>query len=165
MTNKLKKLIYVGVVLIMCVGILCACNDDDFRNPRNGEPEAGMLYFDLEMIYNNGWICKGELRQIAHYINSVDNCLDEFSEENKNKILNAVVERDSQHMLPEEQIDINEYRITRYYGTYDGLVFFNTNSPYASDPTVVISYEDYIEIDGVKFHYTMGRVDVMIYRI
>ncbi len=53
--SKIRKSLIVGVVLIMCVGILCACNNgDDFRNPINGEPKAGEFY-TLQEAFDNGW--------------------------------------------------------------------------------------------------------------
>ena len=68
MIKRLTKLICVVLALVTCAGIMCACNknDDDFRNPRNGEPEAGEFY-TLQQAYDNGWLSKFDLLNIAYH--------------------------------------------------------------------------------------------------
>ena len=70
MKSILKKLCIIGVlsVLIMCAVLLCACNMRDYRNPRNGEPESGVCY-SLQTAYENGWLSKVDLQNIAYYHN------------------------------------------------------------------------------------------------
>ena len=84
--SKIRKSLIVGVVLIMCVGILCACNNgDDFRNPINGEPEAGEFY-TLQEAFDNGWLSRGDLRNIR-VLSYVLGYVPQLSEERERKSL------------------------------------------------------------------------------
>ena len=61
MTNKLKKLIYVGVVLIVCVGILCACNNDDKVDNRYNAVLYDNVIVNLNVEYLQEYSTKGTI--------------------------------------------------------------------------------------------------------
>ena len=157
MIKKLTKLISMGVVLIMCVGILCACNknDDDFRNPRNGEPQAGEFY-TLQQAYDNGWLSKGDLRNIAYYwggsgqrkgFKPTPKDPEELSAETE-----LAIKEDRAHRLREQGTEnavADGVRITNYFGSYDGLVAVLIYDNYSGGADVIV--EKYV--GGVKFMY------------
>ena len=153
MKKTLIKFICLIVVLIMCVGVMCACNkDDDFRNPRNGEPEAGKFY-TLQQAYDNGWLSKGDLRNIASYYNDGKDFPEKLDVDTENRIKNAKAEslrNDEAHPILEAKAE--DFKILRYYGTYDDLIVIILNDPYSEAPAVIVNYWE--KIGGVKFHHT-----------
>lgn len=166
MTNKLKKLIYVGVVLIVCVGILCACNDDDFRNPRNGEPEAGEFY-TIDEAYENGWLSKGELRSIAYYLNSesqgknfepIPKNPEALSEELDLAIREDIARtyRDN-GSYPEAIAD--DISISKYFGKYGDMYAFTYGAIYFDSPAAITTKY----VDGIKFIYPQSDT-VMLWK-
>ena len=157
MRKKLTKLICLGIVLVMCVGILCACNknDDDFRNPRNGEPKAGEFY-TLQQAYDNGWLSKGDLRNIAYH-KTGDGQRKGFTPTPKDpETLSAetelAIKEDWTRLLREQGTEnavADDVTIHNYYGIYDGLVAVFVSDNYSGG--VGTFFEIYI--GGVAFNY------------
>ncbi|MCM1306401.1 MAG: hypothetical protein NC037_02550 [Bacteroides sp.] len=156
MKKKLIKIICFGLALIMSVGILCACNnDDDFRNPRNGEPEAGEFY-TLQQAYDNGWLSKGDLRNIAYYW-SGGGQRKGFKPTPKNpETLSPETElaikedrAENLHESGTEEAVADGVKITNYFGTYDGLVAVFVYDNYSGYSTALTQKQ----IGGVSFKY------------
>ncbi|MDE5600874.1 MAG: hypothetical protein K2J16_00045 [Clostridia bacterium] len=124
----LSRILCLGLVVSMALGILCACDkDDDFRNPQNGEPTLGEFY-DLQTAYDNGWLSKGDLRNIAyHYADDAQKKgfkptpknPDMLSEETALAIKESYI-KPYQESRPDS--NANDVPIDGYYGTYNGLV-------------------------------------------
>lgn len=164
MTTKIKKLICVAVVLIISVGILCACNDDDFRNPRNGEPEAGEFY-TLQEAYDNGWLSKGDLRNIAYYYGGdgqrkgfepTPKNPEELSEETELAIRADWAERNGG-----ENANDNVWQISRlkYCGTYDGLTIV-----YIHSGAICAQIVGEQKIGGIKFVYPVAAHIIYVWK-
>ena len=165
------KIIALVTVLIICLTglalIMTACNnDDDFRNPRNGEPEAGEFY-TLQQAYDNGWLSKGDLRNIAYH-KTGDGQRKGFKPTPKNpETLSAETElalkEDWANRLRDtgtENAVADGVTIHYYYGTYDGLVAIFVSDRY-SKHFQVINEEN---IDGVKFKYTDSN-EILVWKI
>lgn len=54
----LKKILSVGVALLMSLCLLCACG---------GEPKALGTFYTLQEAYENGWLTQDDLMSIAYY--------------------------------------------------------------------------------------------------
>lgn len=156
MTSKIKKLIYILLVLIMCAGVLCACNDDDYRNPRNGEPIGGEFY-TIDKAYENGWLSKGDLRNIAYYLNRESQDKDfkpaPKNPENLSEILKLIIREDgaiyyrNNGSYPEAVA--NDICITGYFGKYSDMYAMTLGVVYDAVPDVMTTKY----VDGIKFVY------------
>ncbi|MDE5600872.1 MAG: hypothetical protein K2J16_00035 [Clostridia bacterium] len=151
----ISRILCLGFVLIMTLGILCACNkEDNFRNPQNGEPTLGEFY-DLQTAYDNGWISKDDLRNLAYYLTG-DAQKEGFEP----------APRIPETLSPETEFAIKEthakslrdgypeaiasdVRIEAYYGTYNGFVAVIISAKYYAFPAVIHDET----IDGIKFRY------------
>ena len=157
MIKRLTKLICVVLALVTCGGIMCACNknDDDFRNLRNGEPEAGEFY-TLQEAYDNGWLSKGDLRNIAYH-KTGDGQRKGFKPTPKSpEILSAetelAIKQDWANSLRKQGTEnavADDVTIHHYYGMYDGLVAIFITSRSAMYLDVIVEKN----IGGVKFTY------------
>ncbi|MCM1393409.1 MAG: hypothetical protein NC179_00725 [[Eubacterium] siraeum] len=143
----------------MSVGILCACNnDDDFRNPRNGEPEAGAFY-TLQQAYDNGWLSKNQLKSISYYHAEFERDTKMFGNYkplplNPNTLSNEVETNIKQaYLLNLQELisdgEIDGIHIRRYYGTYNNLVAVTIVDDYIN---VDLNIEEECSIGGVKFY-------------
>lgn len=148
MKKDLIKVFCIGLVLIMCVGILCACNknDDDFRNPRNGEPEAGEFY-TLQEAYGNGWLSKGDLRNIAYYYNNSNIDYPTGLEDGLENAIKQSYCFDLQKSIP--NAEIAGVHINKFYGIYDNFVAVTMSNDYVSLDLII---EKEYEIGGIKFY-------------
>ena len=157
MRKKLTRLICLIIALVTSVGILCACNknDDNFRNPRNGEPQAGEFY-TLQRAYDNGWLSKGDLRNISYH-RTGDGQRKGFKPTPKDpETLSTETElaiKEDWARLLREQETVNavadDVTILNYYGIYDGLVAVLMTDIYSGYADAI--FEKYV--GGVKFRY------------
>ena len=156
MRKASTKLICLTIVLIMCAGILCACNnDDDFRNARNGEPEAGEFY-TLQEAYDNGWLSKGDLRNIAYYLSGSGQRKGFKPTPKDPEELSAATElavkEDWAKYLREkgtENAVADGVMIKNYFGTYDGLVAVFVYDSYSGYSCAMVEKS----VGGVKYTY------------
>ena len=157
MKKNLIKLICLCLALVTCVGILCACNknDDSFRNPRNDEPEAGEFY-TLQQAYDNGWLSKGDLRNIAYH-KTGDGQRKGFTPTPKApETLSAetelAIKEDRANRLREQGTEnavADGVYITNYFGSYDGLVAIFVYDAYSGYACAIVNKT----VGGVKFKY------------
>ena len=154
--SKIRKSLIVGVVLIMCVGILCACNNgDDFRNPINGEPKAGEFY-TLQEAFDNGWLSRGDLRNIAYH-RTGDGQKKGFKPTPKNpEVLSAETELAIKEAyaanLRERGIleaVADGVGVNNYFGIYNDLVTVFIYDKYSGYADVILNQT----IGGIKFTY------------
>ena len=158
MTKKITKVICFFVALIMCAGVMCACNknDDDFRNPRNGEPEAGEFY-TLQEAYDNGWLSKGDLRNISYH-KTGDGQRKGFRPTPKNpEMLSAetelAIKEDWAKYLMRGNSELEAVAdgifIRAYYGIYEGLIAVYIEDMYYEFPDVICKDS----VGGIEFKY------------
>ena len=174
----MKKLICLLLTLLMSVGCLCACRDyesdthspeqpqqpprtDEDTEPTQKEetPPPGEFY-SLEKAYEKGLITKNDLMNIAYYQNGnklfeeVENFTpspknpETLSEETENAIKETLVYITNQNNSNTKATK-NDFKIFKYYGTYNDIVVIMISSIYANHMDVV-SYEN---IDGITFFY------------
>ena len=154
----ISKILCLGVILVMVLGILCACDkdDDNFRNPMNGEPTSGEFY-SLQIAYDNGWISKGDLRNIAyHYAGDAQKkgfkpapitpLSQEMELSIKESRLQEIIDRHPNTVADEITID-------GYFGTYDGFVAIFLGGDYSYYYAVTTT----INIGGIEFTYPNSR--------
>ena len=159
-----KNIIYIVLIIILCFFTMCSCNiGDDFRNPINGEPEAGTFY-SLQEAFDNGWLSRGDLRNIANYYNNPNNL---YPYELDDEIVEKLKEAKAEHLRNNEFfIDFNikaeDFKVLSYYGSYNNLIVILMNLPYVDVPDVIIDYWE--TIGGVKFHHK-GHYSIEVCRI
>ena len=157
------KMICLGVVLVMALGILCACDkDDNYRNPKNGEPIQGEFY-GLQEAYDNGWISVGDLRNIAyHYAGDAQKKgfkptpITPLSPETelaiKESRLQEIIER-----YPDTVAD--DIKIDGYFGTYNGFVAIFLSGDYLYYAAVVKK----VNTGGIEFVYPNSR-EILVWK-
>ncbi|MDE6285289.1 MAG: hypothetical protein K2M17_06040 [Bacilli bacterium] len=129
MKKVLKKSLIIAVISVLALSavLLCACNNNrDYRNPRKGYPEYGVLY-SLLTAFENGWISENDLQNIAYYhtgevqrkgFNPTPKYLETLSEENELAIRQAFFEENRSN----DKQTVDQVQIKAYLGCYDGLV-------------------------------------------
>ena len=150
----ISKILCLGVILVMTLGILCACDkdDDNFRNPKNGEPTSGEFY-SLQTAYDNGWISKGDLRNIAYYYagdaqkkgfkpTPITPLSSETELAIKESRLQEIIDRHPNTVADEITID-------DYFGTYNGFVAIFLGGDYSYYYAANMT----INIAGIEFFY------------
>ena len=150
----ISKILCLGFVLIMGLGILCACDkEDNFRNPKNGEPTSGEFY-TLQVAYDNGWLSKGDLRNIAYYyagdaqkkgFKPTPKIPETLSHETEL----AIRESNLYSRWDDSKVAIDDIVIRGYYGEYNGLIAVIVHNNSAYYPAVV--YE--VTVGGIKFSF------------
>ncbi len=158
MKSKFAKFICVGLLLIICISVLFACNkDDNFRNERNGEPEAGAFY-SLQTAYDNGWICRNDLRNIAYhrtgdaqkkgFVPTAKNP-EVLSAETELAIKEAYIRDLRENYNDTVDINLDGVSIDAYYGEYEGFIAIMISGYYGYMDVIT---ED--NVGGVKFIYS-----------
>lgn len=157
-----KNIIYIVLIIILCFFTMCSCNiGDDFRNPINGEPEAGKFY-SLQEAFDNGWLSRGDLRNIAYH-RTGDGQRKGFKPTPKNpETLSAETESAIKEYWAEQHMDDEFYSqiiSLSYYGKYNGLIvaFIKTGA----QAFCVIVEE---EIGGIKFQYPDGTHKIYVWK-
>ncbi|MDE6284324.1 MAG: hypothetical protein K2M17_01085 [Bacilli bacterium] len=165
MKRVLKKSLIIAVIAVLTLSavLLCACNNDDnYRNPRNGEPEAGTFY-DLQTVYDNGWISKGDLQNIAYYHNGYAHKKG-FKPAPKNpETLSADIELAIRQNYFDSRCDnkaeftVDNVHIEKYYGIYDDFVAMMITADFFA---YALPVEEVI-VGGVAFkYYNSNRITV-----
>ncbi|MDE6285286.1 MAG: hypothetical protein K2M17_06025 [Bacilli bacterium] len=129
MKRILQKSLIIAVISVLALSavLLCACNNNrDYRNPRNGEPEYGVLYSFLK-AFENGWISENDLQNMAYYhtgevqrkgFKPTPKYPETLSEENELAIRQAFFDK----YCDEDNRTVDNVQIKAYLGSYDGLV-------------------------------------------
>lgn len=142
-----KKLICLGVALVMCLGLLFGCKTT------NGEEKPTGKFYTLQEAYDQGLLTAQDLQGIANYHANGTSPTGELSTEIANTIkkLAAKNMRESE-LTPVEDAKAADFSIIRYYGTYNDSVAIMVNDPYHDYPAVELDINE--TIAGVLFHYT-----------
>ena len=157
----ISKIICLGVVLVMALGIFCACDkDDNFRNPKNGEPTSGEFY-SLQTAYDNGWISKGDLRNIAYYY-AGDAQKKGFK---PTPITPESLSAETELAIKESFLqfwgkeDISLIVIRDYYGEYNGFIAMII---YYSGPHNPVACKE--TVGGISFEYSTPITTIQLWR-
>lgn len=161
MKKCVRKLMIMGVVLILCFGILCACdkNDDDTNddNKPNYSADAKGEFYTLQEAYDNGFMTVDDLNIVAERfynrqpLNIDDVDADAFKAMQALFYNQVIDEKDSQGEY--ENLDFKlEYakRYFDYYGEFDGSYCMRVRYPNSAYPGIMI--EKFI--GGVRFYYS-----------
>lgn len=150
MAKAVKKALIVFAVLVMSVGILCAC-DKSNEYPQ----EKGKLY-TLSEAYEQGLISRNDLLNIYFYYTGYELDGLEIIEKNPVELDEQTVqdmeetwvyqfERDRERLEDENE----RYMIEKYLGTYNGYVAFYLSSFWRPMGATVME----VEVDGITFSY------------
>ena len=170
MKRILKKSLIIAVLSVLALSavLLCACNNDNnYRNPLNGEPETGTFYY-LQTVYDNGWISKGDLKNIAYYQNvplfdpDGSTMLKGFKPSPKNPEtlstdIELAIKNDYISQKYDDSTTIDGVQIVKYYGTYDGFVAVMIN------PGGFCSIREDI-IDGITIKYSYLSDQILLWK-
>ena len=122
---------------------------------------VGTLY-TLQEAYDNGYLTKEDLEQIAYYHNdrkSYPQTLDEAIAEKIKET--AASERRRQDKYLSDKAKAEDFVLVKYYGNYNGSYTVMMNEPYDEYPADIRDvWED---IDGVRIHYT-SYGDIVVWR-
>jgi len=157
---KIKIIAAILAVVLLSAGlavVMTACDNDDdsYRKPLNGEPEAGKFY-SLQTAYDNGWISRGDLRNIEYHRTgdaqkkgfvATPKNPEVLSEETKLAIRESYAKSLREQDIAEAVAD--GVLIVGYFGIYDGFIALKIDSEYFGNPDVV--YEE--TIGGIRFVY------------
>lgn len=159
MKKTILSIVCLGVMLIMCLGVFCACNcgEDDFRNPIIGEPADGEFY-SLKEAYEQKLLTKADLDEIAELYNNnaqQTESLDlDISEKIKFDYYNSV---SSQYA----EMKVDDVSIEKFYGVHNGVYAIIIENPFVNYPAVIV--DEWEEIGGVQFHHT-GFLRIAIWK-
>lgn len=141
MNKNIKKFICLGLTLIACVVVLCACNDNKSEiNAVDGE------FYTLQEAYDNGWLSKTDLKNIAYQLNGTKPIgftpkdKEPLSAEDERLLKNDYASRFDDGRTADDVL------ICGYYGQYNGFVAVIVDNGHFD----VITNK---EVGGVKFTY------------
>ena len=146
----ISKILCLGVILIMGLGIFCACDKDD----KLGE------FYTLQEAYDNGLLSKDGLLNIAYYQNAIYdknnsqfdgfipmNITPETLSEEKDHAIRQTYLKSLQNEYSDATID--DIHILAYYGEYSGCIAVRISCAYFQYLAVVCEET----IGEVKFVY------------
>ena len=134
-----KKILILGVALIMGLGLFSGCGND-------GKSISEEPFYSLQAAYDNNWLKKADLKSIANFHSKGNE--DALDNEVANDIKTAYLER-----YPQDGMTADDIVINKYYGNYNDCVVLMLgywNSAYAD----VMGSET---IAGVKFSYSNSQ--------
>ena len=153
MAKAVKKVLIVLAVLVMSVGILCACDD----NNDDGYPQEKGKFYTLSQAYEQGLISRNDLLNI--YCQYIGHTVDDFEPAAKTpEVLDEQTVQDIKESwmycevdnVPKTREEIDEeVTIEKYLGTYNGYVAVYISGGWRGFFQKVTT----IEIDGITFNY------------
>ena len=172
MSKKMKALVAIGIAVVVLVtaGMIgwVICNPE--RKPE--QPRTAGFYF-LEEAYNNGWISRTDLKNIAYYYHKNTRYEDKYfvpipkdpevlDEETENRLTLAY--RDALLLWGVEEVYVNGnpdgIHVKRYYGTYSGCITVSVTVDYIKAYPIIKSR---YYIGGVLFrNYSASYICIWI---
>lgn len=162
MAKAVKKVLIVFAVLVMSIGILCACDDKASQNDiaeksEFFEPVAVDGYYDyavtkvqaLKDAYKNQNLNREDLQAIANCYNAGADCDETLSADVAAK-LKEVEFKNAQADNVGIDVKAEDITIKHYYGNFNGYYAVMFDSPYYCYPTVV--FEELVIIGQVRFY-------------
>ncbi len=150
-----KKIIVLGMALIMCLAIFTGCNQE--------EKKVGAFY-TLKEAYDEGWLLIDDLRSIAYYQSGVQDepnfvpipkNPENLSGESeiaikKTYLANLLAQTNSSGKKLYPRAKMDDINILGYYGTYNDLIAVKISDEYSGFADVVVE----LTIAGVTFTYS-----------
>lgn len=162
MAKAVKKVLIVFAVLVMSVGILCACDDKASQNntEQKGEfvemlEEHGDYDYAVTKVqalkdaYKNQNLNREDLQAIANCYNAGADC-DEMLSADVAAKLKEVEFKNAQADNVGIDVKAEDITIKHYYGNFNGYYAVMFDSPYYCYPTVV--FEELVIIGQVRFY-------------
>ena len=141
-----KKILILGVALIMGLGLFTGCGGSNTGKVISDEP-----FYSLQAGYNQKWLSKNDLKSIANF-HSQGN-----SETLSEQVESAIKQAYSIRYPQEEAVDVI---INKYLGTYNNCVAIMIG--YLSSGYTSALWSE--TIGGVKIQYTNGQ-RILIFKI
>ena len=148
----IKKLLSIMSALVIGLCLFCGCQSND---PPKTVPKEG--FYSIDEVYENGWITKEDLRDIAYYYHArYGLTYDEGYEPNPKTP--AILDQDTIQKIKTRYLldvvkmpegDLDRIKISYYYGTYHGIAGVTLSTDYLNYDIVV---EPEYEIGGVTFY-------------
>ena len=124
-----------------------------------GEEPTGTFLSSLKAAYDDGFLTKEDLEQIAYYNNNHEKPEEELDSKIEQAIKEALAEeaRNNEYDAYPDA-DAKDYEIMEYFGEYGGCYVFRADNPYGvySDDL----YVEWVEIGGVRFRVTHFRIRI-----
>lgn len=174
--KKLLGIFMVAVTVIAACAGFVGCNKGDAgqgtqeppqeeepvgntQEPPKTEEPAGKLY-SLQAAYDEGFITKEDLEQMAYYVNNFEKPEEELDSKIEQAIKNKLAESTRIEYNPSYKFKADSFIITKYYGEYNGCYAFISKVEEEAFPAV----EDPVEVAGVMFTYPYPN-HIRIYKI
>ena len=121
-------------------------------------------FYSLQEAYDNGYLTKEDLENIAYYNNNKLLTYPETIDETVAALIkeDAANIRRNQDKLPILDAKAEDFEILKYYGTYNGCYVVLLNEPYDKFFTVII--DEWVTIGGGEFHY-IGHLRKSIWKV
>lgn len=157
----MKKLLSIGVAVVMGLCLLCGCNGLDLEHYDDGsnlkyvkENSTGVTY-TLEEAYENGFLKKEDIQKIAYYYDE-DNKAEfpvALSENVEKAVKNTFAAEYNADGNPSSEATAEDFTVKKFLGYYYKCCVVEADSAlWDPAPTDVPNYRE--EICGVEFHIT-----------
>ena len=142
--KKINNLICMLAVVLLGVLVLCAAC----------APQASGTFYSLEEAYENGWLTRDDLQEIADLHNANTQCAEKPDGEIAELIKKAAAwELKNDEKSPIVEAKAEDFTILKYYGVYhQDCYVVMLDEPYFEFPAVEV--DEWKEIGGVQFHIT-----------
>ncbi|MBR7186314.1 MAG: hypothetical protein IKD43_02345 [Clostridia bacterium] len=115
-------------------------------------PQPEEAFSSLQQAYDNGWLTKDDLMEIAYYHNgniAYPEALDERIERSIKET--AANNLRNQKPSPVTDAKADDFNIIEFCGAYQNAYAIIIEYKHALRPAVII--DEWIEVEGVRFHY------------
>ena len=168
MNKKIISGLLAGVLLgVAAVGFAGCGNDSQEPNPSD-TPHG--TFYALEEAYENGYLTKSDLEQIAYYYNRENEAA--YPDALPEKIAQAMKEdlaqenNSDEHYHGDELATADNFTIVKYLGEYHRYYVITIDSDLWSYPTMPVDY--WVEVGGVRFHVVNANAvnfEVLVWKI
>lgn len=170
MKNKIVSIICIGIVLVMSMGVLCACGKTEEEKPLVQQGD----FLTLQQAFDQGLLTHDDLEIIAYFHHSLkigDKVfpVPEYPEQLDEATAQIIKESWICYCVDSLNIDDEERKnniierwkknvaIEKYYGTYNG------NIAVFIPPEVLLTMIKTDVIDGVEFFYANFNENIMLF--
>ncbi len=147
MKNEVRWLIGLAAAVLFAV-MFTSC-----APPKQYSESVGELS-SLEEAYENGWLTKDDLQEIADLHNANAQCAEQLEEDIAELIKKEAawkLKNDEENPIAEAKAE--DFTILKYYGVYhQDCYVVMLDEPYFEFPAVDV--DEWKEIGGVRFHIT-----------
>lgn len=147
MAKKLTKILTLGVMIVMGLGIFAGCGSN------NGKVVINKPFYSLQAAKNEGFVTKNDLKTIADLHKNGN--ADVLGNEIANEIKAAYFEKNHRYEMTADDVVIR-----KYLGTYNGAVAVMIDYIDSEYPAVSSSET----VGGIKFEYSNGGLQIIIWK-